>query len=253
MGNNNRPTNARNPSQRPKVRTLPPVGCPDFSVKILFSSLSLSILHQNHDGYFVPLQHRHHRHLSYIAITVRIVSGISVGAGHRPGRSNRGFKHLDCAGNGGFGADPAHCPAGSGQGQQHNVAVEVVTGSGAGGDAGMAARGSTEHILDGGCAADSGRLRPKHFSPGLPWVACTEGRGAHSGRHRDDRPDGRSSPCLRTSGVAKHSASTFLRMQPRDAAPAGSDHARSKRSRFMTLFHAAMKSHTNACCESSQA
>lgn len=37
------------------------------------------------------------------------------------------------------------------------------------------------------------------------------------------------------------------------ARPTDTDHARSKRSRFMTLFHAATKSHTNACCESSQA
>ena len=96
-------------------------------------------------------------------------------------------------------------------------------------------------------------MRPRHFSPGLPWVACTEERGAHSGRHRDDRSLDRSSPCLRTSDVAKRSASTFLRMKARYATPAGPNHARSKRSRFMTLFQAAMKSHTNACCESSQA
>ena len=73
------------------------------------------------------------------------------------------------------------------------------------------------------------------------------------GKRADDRPYGRSSPFLIGIKLQQSIRITVPRIQVPGTIPAGTDQARSKRSRFMTLFQAATKSHTNACCESSQA
>lgn len=82
----------------------------------------------------------------------------------------------------------------------------------------------------------------------------TKFRGIHArGGCRGDRPLWPVAPALCNEDASKYFASTFPEIRIPGASPVGRAHARSKRSRFMTLFQAATKSHTNACCESSQA
>ncbi len=54
-------------------------------------------------------------------------------------------------------------------------------------------------------------------------------------------------------GVVVHHPDQIDRRPPVAFRGVDRDQARSKRSRFMTLSHAATKSRTNACCESSHA